>query len=600
MNRIINFCIKMNTYKQYMGPERKFVEAGRGYDGMILGSTYSYWDFSVFEAENNFFNAALPAQTISYDYRIFMTNNHRINRGCPVLISIMPCSFLVDEYNDLSRSTRYYYFLEKENIYCYSIMRRIKSLCLPAVRGILHKNKTPVLMEQDIREASIARVNDWTREFGISKMEDSIDNEKCSRTMELVVGTLDNLINKVMECGLEPVIIIMPVSHRLKYLLPEDYRKRCVTENVLKASKKRCQIIDLLNDDCLEKDEYYANADCLNLKGRIVFSHILTERLGRKRMNSKKKNDIQLSNGYIIPPISYGTGVVKRYYRNRLLFMKDCIRPVLGTLKNRRLSKKLKMDIKGAKIIRNSFENGFRMFDVGRIYGHAEIVVGNGLKGISREDYFVVTKISDMDVERECTPKSVEGNFQLSLRYLKTSYVDLYLLHWPHGEWGDIYRQMEAIYKSGRARAIGVCNFTVEHFEELFKSCEIVPHVCQVELHPLNSKRGLREYCKRKGIVVMAHTPTGRMCEKIRNNKILRELSNKYHKSIAQIILRWHCQNGVIPVVATTDDSHMKQNMDIFDYVISHEDMCLIEAMNENYVMLDSAGIDNPNYIYNL
>ena len=98
----------------------------------------------------------------------------------------------------------------------------------------------------------------------------------------------------------------------------------------------------------------------------------------------------------------------------------------------------------------------------------------------------------------------------------------------------------------------------------------------------------------------MAHTPTGRMSSKITNNSVLQELAKKHNKSIAQIILRWHFQNKVIPVVATVSERHMKENLDIFDFELSSDEMNMIESINENYVMLDSDGIDNPNYIYNL
>lgn len=313
-----------------------------------------------------------------------------------------------------------------------------------------------------------------------------------------------------------------------------------------------------------------------------------------------KENYIELSNGYKIPPISYGTGVIKKYSRNKFQYIKANIRPLLSTIKHMKLSKVWVMDFKGEEIIKEAYDVGFRMFDSGRIYGHSELVIGNALKNIDRDGYFLTTKISDMDIERELSPNTVKENFDNSLKYLNTDHADLYLLHWPYGNWIDIYKGIEEEYKKGRTKAIGVCNFKVENFEKLAKECEITPHVCQTELHPLNSKKDIREYCKKHNIVLMAHTPTGHMIEQIKTNKTLNELAKKYDKSLAQIILRWHIQNGVIPVVWTTDKEHMKQNLDIFDFSLSKEDMEKIESLDEGFVVLNSDGIDDPKYIYNL
>lgn len=317
-------------------------------------------------------------------------------------------------------------------------------------------------------------------------------------------------------------------------------------------------------------------------------------------MNMNKERTLRT--GQTIPAIGFGTGVVRRYSRNPWLFMKARIRPILSSIKHVRLHPELVSDLYMPRIVDQAIQMNYRLFDCGRIYGYSEVMVGNGILRSEkrREDFFLVTKISDMDVTRSVSPNDVRGNLEDSLRYLKTSYVDAYLLHWPHGDWIDIYRQMEVLYEEGLARAIGVCNFTISRFVELEKYARIMPMICQLELHPLNTKKEVREYCKEHGILVMAHTPTGRICEKIRENKALQDLARTHKKTIAQIIIRWHYQNNVIPVIATKTPVHMCENLDIFDFSLSEEEMQMVEAQNEGYVMLPGNGIDDPNYIYNL
>ena len=258
------------------------------------------------------------------------------------------------------------------------------------------------------------------------------------------------------------------------------------------------------------------------------------------------------------------------------------------------------MDIFASKIIKNAYNSGIKLFDSGRIYGYSEKFIGNALNGINRETFSIVTKVSDMDIERSVSPNTVEGNLADSLRYLRSDYVDCYLLHWAHGNWVNIYLDMEKMYKSGKAKSLGVCNFAISDFEILAKRCTVWPHVCQTELHPFNSKPQLQLYCREHSIALMAHTPTGRMCEKIVNNEVLRSIAQKYNKTIAQIIIRWHVQNQIIPIIATVSKNHMVENLNIFDFELSTNDMANIQSLDENYVILKSNGIDNPKYIYNL
>lgn len=583
-------------YKTYMGPEKVLLD-NTVTDGIILGSTYSYWGFMTFSSEANILNAALPAQTLSYDERILRNKIKRIRKHGIVIITIMPGSFLVDEYTDMSRSVRYYSILDKSCIPGWSFKRKLRSSLLPVARRLSRKNPMPVMRNMDIKQTGCSRIKDWCREFGIEKLEDAPESPILKEKMKKCIDCVNRIVEMCNQNGLRHMIILMPVSETMRNMIPADYYDRCVVENV-KSINGCGKIVDLYHEDDFCSDDLYFTSDCLNEKGQRKMADKMREIITEE--NIMEDYMVELSNGYSIPWISYGTGVVKRYYRNKLLYIKDNIRPILGTIKNRSLSKKLVMDKHGAEKICNAYNFGYRMFDSGRIYGHSEAVIGEGLTHKNRRNYYLTTKISDMDIYRKCSPNTVKGNLELSLKYLQTDYIDAYLLHWPHGDWIDIYSQMEDIYTSGLAKSIGVCNFKMEHFEELLKSCKVTPHLCQTELHPLNSKKDLRKYCREKGIIVMAHTPTGRMSPKIRNNSVLKDLANKHNKSIAQIILRWHFQNNVIPVVATVSENHMKENLDIFDFELSLDEMNMIESINEDYVMLDSDGIDNPNYIYNL
>jgi diketogulonate reductase-like aldo/keto reductase len=276
-------------------------------------------------------------------------------------------------------------------------------------------------------------------------------------------------------------------------------------------------------------------------------------------------------------------------------------RHILSSIKHLRLNKQLRLDFFCKKIVKSAYEEGFRLFDTGRLYAYSEREIGRALKGINREDYFLLTKITSMDLEKKGAPKNVIGNLELSLKYLNANYVDLYLLHHPHGDWINIYKQMEEAKLKGMAKHIGVCNFKPQHFDELMKYASVEPEVCQAECHPLYTNLEVRRYCIDHGILFMAHTPTGRICEKIKNNRCLQMLSTKYDKTIAQIILRWHYQNSVVPIVNSVNTRHMKENLDIFDFQLSANEMEMIEQQNEDYVMVQVAnGPDSPNFIYNL
>ena len=286
-------------------------------------------------------------------------------------------------------------------------------------------------------------------------------------------------------------------------------------------------------------------------------------------------NTVKLYNGLDIPCIGFGTDRTfikkkKNIFAGATEFLKDI---TVGH------GYHWKRDTSIMNIVKQAPSIGCHLFDTSSAYGQSERVLGHCLKEYSRNEYFLVTKLSNQE-QRE---GNVRQALLRSLKHLKTDSVDLYLMHWPQPDtYLDCWKQMEQLYKEGYAKAIGVCNFKEHHFDQLMRVAEIKPMVCQIESHPLFPQNNMLSYCKENNIQMMAYTPTGRMDARIKNSESMKKISEKYQKNIAQVILRWHCQRGVIPVVNTTNIEHLKDNMDIFDFSLQPDEMDLIDMMNIN------------------
>lgn len=237
-------------------------------------------------------------------------------------------------------------------------------------------------------------------------------------------------------------------------------------------------------------------------------------------------------------------------------------------------------DEETAKIIKNALNLGYKMIDTASFYNN-EVGIGNGIKesGIDRKDIFIVTKLWNDDHGYD---KTIEA-FNKSLNNLQVDYIDLYLIHWPNKLNAETWRAFEHLYETGKVKAIGVCNFKVEHLEELKKTAKIMPMVNQVEIHPFSTKNNIINYCKDNNIKVVAWSPISR--GRVLSNDLMIDLSQKYKKSIVQIVLRWHMQKGVIPIPKSSNENRIKENIDIFDFEISSEDMKAIDSLDEGYDM---------------
>ncbi|WP_274308978.1 aldo/keto reductase [Solibacillus daqui] len=233
--------------------------------------------------------------------------------------------------------------------------------------------------------------------------------------------------------------------------------------------------------------------------------------------------------------------------------------------------------------VKFAIKHGYRSIDTAAIYDNEESVgqaIHAGLKetGISREELFITSKVWNADLGYESTIDA----YETSLKKLGLDYLDLYLIHWPvEGKYKEAWRALETLYKQGKVKAIGVSNFQIHHLEELMKDAEIKPMVNQVEYHPRLTQKSLQSYCKKQGIQLEAWSPL--MQGQLLDNSVLLEIANQYNKSIAQIILRWDLQNGVVTIPKSTKEHRIVENSDIFDFELSKEDMERIDQLNQDH-----------------
>jgi diketogulonate reductase-like aldo/keto reductase len=229
--------------------------------------------------------------------------------------------------------------------------------------------------------------------------------------------------------------------------------------------------------------------------------------------------------------------------------------------------------------VRCALEAGYRHLDTATAYFNEESV-GRGIEGSSvpRGEIFIAGKVWNSDQGYESTLAA----FDASLKQLGVDYFDMYLIHWPKdpartkATWGAL----EKLYKDGRTKAIGVCNFKIHHLEELMGYAELPPMVNQVEIHPQCNQQELIEFCAGRGIKVEAWGPL--MQGKVFQLEEFKTLARKYNTGIAQIVLRWHYQRGVITIPKSASPERIRSNILIDSFSLSEEDMSMINAMNED------------------
>ncbi|NNG09413.1 MAG: aldo/keto reductase [Arenibacter sp.] len=229
-----------------------------------------------------------------------------------------------------------------------------------------------------------------------------------------------------------------------------------------------------------------------------------------------------------------------------------------------------------ANAVNWALQEGYRHIDTASIYKN-EAGVGEGIRqsGINRQDLFVVSKVWNDDQGYESTLKAYED----SLNRLQLDYLDLYLVHWPvAGKFKDTWRAMEYLYREKRVRAIGVSNFLQHHLEDLLADAETVPMVNQMEFHPYLVQQDLIDFCNKNNIQYEAWSPL--MQGHIFEMEIMKELAQKYNRTIAQIVLRWDLQKGVVTIPKSSKKERIIANADIFNFELAPEDVKLLDGLD--------------------
>lgn len=277
------------------------------------------------------------------------------------------------------------------------------------------------------------------------------------------------------------------------------------------------------------------------------------EKTDMETMKSMKEK-FELANGTSIPCIGYGT------YKTPI---PETCEAVLAALKA-----------------------GYRHMDTAAAYKN-ESGVGRAVResGIAREEIFVTSKVWNTERGYDKT----RAAFEKTLKELGLEYLDLYLIHWPanYRQFGkeakrinaETWKALEDLYREGRVKAIGVSNFLPHHIEELMETAEVKPMVDQIEFHPGWAQKGVVRYCHDNGIVVEAWSPLGR--REVLEHPVLVRLAEKYGKSAAQICLRWELQHGVLPLPKSANPARMAENTQVFDFVISGEDMAALDELHD-------------------
>ena len=257
---------------------------------------------------------------------------------------------------------------------------------------------------------------------------------------------------------------------------------------------------------------------------------------------------IELSNGVKMPIIGYGTLQISSNLAKR-------------------------------KVL-EALDEGYRLIDTAASYFN-ETGIGEAIKEshIPRSELFITTKVWVQDSGYENTIKA----FNQSLTNLGLDYLDLYLIHQPYGNYYGSWKAMEELYRQGKVRAIGVCNFSAERFVDLCLNCSIKPMINQIELHPFFQQKELVKVLEQYHCKVQAWGPLNEGQRDIFNNEILEAIAKKHNKTIAQVILRWHIQNNVIVIPKTVRVDKMQENLDIWDFQLDSEDMNMIANMDLGY-----------------
>ena len=242
------------------------------------------------------------------------------------------------------------------------------------------------------------------------------------------------------------------------------------------------------------------------------------------------------------------------------------------------------------KAVSTALKEGYRLIDTAAAYQN-ESDVGKAIRnsGIPREEIYITSKLWLQDFGYEAAKKAIDT----SLKNLGLDYMDLYLLHQPYGDTAGSWKALEEAVRAGKIKSIGISNHTVKFMKKLIPQMEIMPVVNQMECNPFFQQKELREYLNQYGIRMEAWYPLGHANKKLLTDKQLVQIGKKYGKSVAQVILRWHLQEGIIALPKATSLEHIRDNFNIFDFALDDEDMSIIRSMDTG------KGTHNPDNMAN-
>ena len=257
---------------------------------------------------------------------------------------------------------------------------------------------------------------------------------------------------------------------------------------------------------------------------------------------------ITLNNGLKMPSVGFGVFQIKD--------QEECVRVVLDAI-----------------------DTVYRLIDTAQSYGNEE-AVGEAIQktNVPREELFITTKVWISNYGYENAKASVEE----SLKKMKLDYIDLVLLHQPFKDYHGAYRALIDLYKEGKIKAIGVSNFYPDRLVDLCLDTSVIPAINQVEVNPFHQQDKALEYNQKYGVQLEAWAPFAEGRNGIFTNETLMEIGKKYNKSVGQVILRWLVQRGIVPLAKTVRKERMLENIDIFDFALSEEDMQIIAGMNKD------------------
>lgn len=255
---------------------------------------------------------------------------------------------------------------------------------------------------------------------------------------------------------------------------------------------------------------------------------------------------VTLNNGVDIPALGFGVWQMED--------MKECENAVIKAI-----------------------QTGYRMIDTAAIYQN-ETAVGAGVKnsGVNRDKLFITSKVWVQDHGYE----KAKSAFQRTLDRLQMDYLDLYLIHWPYGDFLGTWKALEELYHEGKIKAIGVCNFTVEKLEELKANSAVLPVINQIELHPVFQQKELQVYDRENNIVTQPWSPLGNGNANLLGNPDLKAIAGKYGKTVAQVILRWHLQEGFVVIPKSVTPSRIEENFNVFDFELTEDEMNIVRSLD--------------------